>query len=135
MLFRSPPLAARTSTAGLCPCPSPTPKRRKVASPRRSTSPRPPPVSDRRVGAETGAALRRAARGLSPCVQPGREPTPLHLEVTVSPGGEVLRVRTGNVARLPPPAAVRCVQDRLRQLRLPPFDDAEPLVFSLSLAL
>lgn len=127
----------RTSTVGLCPCPAPrAPKkvtarklaRRAVPAEPTKPAPRPDPTK------ATAAYLRKQAKTLARCAPPAGAPLRVHLEVMVTPAGDVQDGRITNLEPVPG-AVARCVLEALGALEPPGFDATEARRFGLTVVL
>ncbi len=123
-----------TSTAGLCPCPRPRPP----VSLAIKRKPKPPLTTPPYEGPDpteaTARYLRERAKALGACAPASGGEVRVHLEVTVTPKGNVERVAITNVE--PVPIVVSdCVQKTVAALSPPGFDASKPETFAITVVL
>lgn len=124
-----------TSTAGLCPCPAPPPtvqRRRLGKRPVATVKTAVPPAPD--ATASTAAYLREHARDFAVCAPGAGEALRVHLELTVTPDGEIKSHRIANLTPVPRGTA-ECIKQVASQLDPPGFDASLDETFALTLVL
>lgn len=113
-------------------CKTKTSKRKKPPSPPERA---PPTLSTFGPSDRIGVLLREAAGRADRCAPTVGARVRAHLEIRVSPEGKVLEVRAVHAGGALPPGVAACLRAHFGALRLPGFDGAEPVRFSLSVVL
>lgn len=101
---------------------------------RKKTPPEETPAVHRDPTADTARYLRTEAAKLTSCAPKTGARVRVHLEVEVTPKGEVTRVEITNLDPVPGEVA-SCVDTGIKALEPPAFDATQPEVFALTIVL